>query len=301
MLVIDKLQLREPRTQVGLLASMLAVAAAVVAALVAGPGATGIVGNVERASSASGTLLQKVSGALPLGYAFAAGMVASVNPCGFALLPAYLGYYLSDGGTGAGQRRAGQGLARAVEVSAMVTIGFVLLFGVVGLVLNTVTFAAVSLFPWIGLLIGVFLVGLGGRLAGGAKLYSPLGERVAGRLGRGARQTGARGYLLYGLAYGAASLGCTLPIFLLVVAGSLTRGGLLSGALQFVLYALGMGTVITALTLATAFLGRAAVSRVRAVARYVQPVSAALLLLVGAYTIYYWLTVGQLLDRLGLS
>ena len=28
----------------------------------------------------------------PLGYAFIAGMVASVNPCGFVLLPAYLGY-----------------------------------------------------------------------------------------------------------------------------------------------------------------------------------------------------------------
>ena len=27
-------------------------------------------------------------------YAFTAGMVASVNPCGFAMLPAYLSYFL---------------------------------------------------------------------------------------------------------------------------------------------------------------------------------------------------------------
>ncbi len=298
MIKIEKLQIRDHRVQVGLLVSVLAVVAAVVAALLTGAGSLGIVGSVERASSASGTLLQSLAGALPLGYAFAAGMVASVNPCGFALLPAYLGYYLSDGGTSVGPRHTGQMLLRAVKVSVMVTLGFVLLFGVVGLVLNTVTSAVVDLFPWIGLLIGLLLVGLGGRMAGGSKLYSPLGDRVAGKLGQGARQTGAQGYLMYGLAYGAASLGCTLPIFLLVMVNALTSGGVLSGALQFVLYALGMGTVITGLTLGTAFLGRAAVSRVQTVARFVEPVSAVLLLLVGTYTIYYWLTVGGLLQRL---
>ncbi len=29
-----------------------------------------------------------------LAYAFAVGMAAAINPCGFALLPAYLAYYL---------------------------------------------------------------------------------------------------------------------------------------------------------------------------------------------------------------
>ena len=31
---------------------------------------------------------------LQLGYAFGAGMVAAVNPCGFAMLPVYLSLYL---------------------------------------------------------------------------------------------------------------------------------------------------------------------------------------------------------------
>ena len=30
----------------------------------------------------------------PLAWAFATGMAATVNPCGFALLPTYLTYYL---------------------------------------------------------------------------------------------------------------------------------------------------------------------------------------------------------------
>ncbi|MDP3063594.1 MAG: hypothetical protein Q8O40_10375 [Chloroflexota bacterium] len=34
---------------------------------------------------------------VPLGFAFGAGMVATVNPCGFALLPAYISLYLGGG------------------------------------------------------------------------------------------------------------------------------------------------------------------------------------------------------------
>ena len=40
------------------------------------------------------TAVAVFAGWLPVGYAFAAGMVASVNPCGFMLLPSYLSYHL---------------------------------------------------------------------------------------------------------------------------------------------------------------------------------------------------------------
>ncbi len=36
-------------------------------------------------------LVYNISLIIPLGYAFGAGMVSTVNPCGFAMLPAYLG------------------------------------------------------------------------------------------------------------------------------------------------------------------------------------------------------------------
>ena len=39
-------------------------------------------------------LVSNISTLIPLGYAFGAGMVSAVNPCGFAMLPAYLGLYL---------------------------------------------------------------------------------------------------------------------------------------------------------------------------------------------------------------
>ena len=38
--------------------------------------------------------LMSLGALLPVGFAFGAGMVAAVNPCGFAMLPAYLSLYL---------------------------------------------------------------------------------------------------------------------------------------------------------------------------------------------------------------
>ncbi|MDP9374261.1 MAG: cytochrome c biogenesis protein CcdA, partial [Chloroflexota bacterium] len=148
--------------------------------------------------------------------------------------------------------------------------------------------------PWVGLAVGVALVLAGGLLLGGAASPAGLGGPLAGRLGGRARGGGLGGYLAYGLAYGLASLSCTLPVFLTVVGGALTADGLAPAAGQLVLYALGMGALITALTLATALFKHAVVGGVRRALPYVEPVSAVLLLLAGAYIIYYWLTIGGL-------
>ncbi|MGA7671260.1 MAG: hypothetical protein WBW04_12620, partial [Nitrolancea sp.] len=75
-------------------AAIAVLAVASIAALMTGSDLSPITGGVEHASSNGSTWLRDLSIALPLGYAFGAGMVAAVNPCGFALLPAYLGLYL---------------------------------------------------------------------------------------------------------------------------------------------------------------------------------------------------------------
>src|SRR5262249_47107904 len=89
-------------------------------------------------------------------------MVAAVNPCGFALLPAYLGLYLGTGDT----RVGGRAIPRALAVSAMVTLSFVLLFGAVGLLLSAATSTLAASFPWAGVAVRVLLVFVGRPLAG---------------------------------------------------------------------------------------------------------------------------------------
>ncbi len=284
------------RTSVGLVISVVILATVFAAALLTPVGSIGVTGAVETASAASGQLLSTLAMVLPLSYAFGAGMVAAVNPCGFAMLPAYLTLYLRAAGPGQDDPSSALGtFLKASRIGATVCAGFVLLFGLAGLLLGVGARLVALYLPWVGLAVGVTLVLLGSRMLIGGSVYLHLGDLLAGRAGGGTNRSGSRGYLAYGIAYGAASLSCTLPIFLTVVGGALATGGLGTAMLQFVLYALGMGFVVIALTLGVAFVERATLDRVRRLGRYARPASSVLTLLAGAYIVYYWLTLGGLL------
>ena len=286
--------------RLGFVASFLALGAAVVLALLTGSGIGPITGGVESASFASAAALRSLSGTLPVGYAVGAGMVAAVNPCGFAMLPSYLGLYLGAGDGVHTSGHLGGRIIRAARISGTVSGSFVLLFGTAGVALSLASSAIAHYFPWAGLAVGVLLVLVGGRMLAGGTLYSSIGERMADRMQGSVRQPGLRGYFAYGLAYGLASLSCTLPIFLAVVGSALAVNGLLAGMVQFVLYAIGMSLVISGLTLGVAVFKHAALRRARRVLPVVQPLSALLLLVAGAYIIYYWLTLGGLLRSVHL-
>jgi cytochrome c-type biogenesis protein len=240
-----------------------------------------------------------ISGALlalgakaPLAYAVVAGMVASVNPCGFVLLPAYLGLYLSDEqGTPTRRRPVG----RAVLVSITVTASFVVLFGIFGIVAGLAASAVTSSLPWIGVAVGGGLILLGGLLASGHGVDMSIGPRMAARLSTATRSRTMTGYAAYGTAYGLASLGCTLPVFLGVVGTSLQLHGVADAMGQFILFGTGMGLVLTALTIGTAWFGEGVLKRLQPLRQHVGWMSALLLWLAGAYVTYYWVTAIRLL------
>jgi cytochrome c biogenesis protein CcdA len=252
-----------------------------------GAAVSGVVGLSARSTSFLGDL----GIALGLGFAFAAGMVAVVNPCGFAMLPAYLGLYV--GANDARGSRVEHRLKNALVVSAAVGLGFVLLFGTAGLVLSAGAHSAARVFPYVGLAVGVAVAAMGAYILGGGKLYAGTASRAADRIGD-PRDATFRGYLLFGVSYALASLSCTLPVFLALVSSSLATGGIAFAFGQFIVYALGMTFVILVLTLSLALFKGALVGALRRLVRYAQPASAALVLLAGGYIIFYWLTEGGL-------
>ena len=282
------------------LIAALAYAVAVVGAMLLGNTGDGIDGVnlfVEGLAGGSGSFLGELGFLIPLGFAFAAGMASAVNPCGFAMLPAYLGLFLGSDAQDKEKERPLRQLGRAFLVGGAVTVGFVVLFGLAGIILGLGTQSIfVGVLPWIGLSIGILLTAAGAWLMGGGKLYTGLAARAASHLGN-PNQVNARGYFIFGVSYGVASLSCTLPIFLTVVGTTLTASGILTAVGQFFLYALGMGLVIMALTLGMAFFRGAMVGGLRKALPYVQPIGAWLMVIAGAYIIFYWLTLGELLQR----
>ena len=273
----------------------LALSAAIVAGFLAGESAAtgGVNGFVEGLSSKASNRLSSIEVLAPLGFAFVAGMVSAVNPCGFAMLPAYLGLYLGSNEQGTADAHPLRLLGNALLVGLTVTSGFVLLFGVAGLIIERGVRSVVDIMPWLGFGIGIALAVAGSWLLGGGKLYSGFAARLASRIGDPGR-VNVRGYFLFGLSYAVASLSCTLPIFLVVVFSTQAASGHLAAVAQFVLYALGMGMVILVLTIGMAVFKRAVVGGLRRALPLFQPLSAALMIVAGSYIVYYWLTIGDL-------
>jgi cytochrome c-type biogenesis protein len=212
-------------------------------------------------------------------FAFVAGTVATVNPCGFALLPAYLARRV---GVEAGARPSADAVSRALLVGGVTTAGFMLVFGTIGAAIGLGARELTRALPWAGLVIGLALV-----LAGAAVLAGvPLRLRLP-QLGYRSAAGGLRGDVLFGVGYGTASLSCTLPIFL-AATGSAVTGSLAGSALSFLAYAAGMGTILTALAVAATLSQQGLARSLRRLVPYVNRTSGALLLLAGAYVVYYW-------------
>jgi len=224
-----------------------------------------------------------VNGA-PLAFAFGAGMLATVNPCGFSLLPAYLTYFLGlDPAAGdAGATPQGAGVLRAFAVSAAMTAGFVAVFGAVGFVITQIGSSVQRHLPYVTVVIGLGLVVLGAATLRGRYVRLPLPS-----VRRSGGERGLGSMAVFGVSYALSSLSCTIGPFLAATSSTFSDAGFLAGVSTFVAYALGMGAVVTALTVAVASARTSMVARFRSSSRWVQPASGVLLVLAGAYTAYY--------------
>jgi cytochrome c-type biogenesis protein len=213
--------------------------------------------------------------------AVAAGMLAAVNPCGFALLPAYLSV-LVLGDDAPGPVRS---VGRALWLTAWMTVGFVAVFGVFGLVVSPVAAHAQQYLPWFTTAFGA-LVALAGlwllagrelprlQLSQSASSGRPLTRSVPTMVG-------------FGMSYAAASLTCSIAPFLAIVVTSFRSGPAAEGVGLFVAYSVGMGLLVGVAAVAVALARRGLVTGLRRTGRWIPRASGLLLVVVGAYVAWY--------------
>jgi cytochrome c biogenesis protein CcdA len=217
-----------------------------------------------------------ISGQIAL--AFSAGMIAAFNPCGFALLPAYLGAFVS--GDGPKQRRSDRVL-RSLRVSGAVSAGFVAVFSVVGLIIDSIASTLRQQLPWVTIVIGSLLVAGGLFAAAGRslRLRLPGIDRSLGRSGSGAM-------FGYGVTFAVASLSCTIGPFL-VVTGAAVSSSWIERIGAYVAYSLGMGAIIAVLSLAAALAHQTVATNLRRFSRIAPRIGGVLMILAGGYAIWY--------------
>ncbi len=209
-------------------------------------------------------------------YAFALGLAAAVNPCGFPLLPAYLAVFLGSEPAPTGTR-----VLRALRASLAMTGGFVAVFAAVGLIVATGVRLAVAWVPWFTALLGLVLLIAGVFGVAGRELRLPA-IALPFRSGRGMLAMAG-----YGAAFAATSLGCAFPLFAAAVAPSATTASVLDTASSALAYALGMGLFVAACSVLAALAGAEAIRVAGRYARHLPRVASAIMLLVGVYLLAY--------------
>lgn len=215
-----------------------------------------------------------------LAFALGAGMLATVNPCGFAMLPGYLTMVVGlnkDEDTSRSVR-----LGRALAAAGLMTAGFVVVFGVFGLLSVPLAASLQRSLPVVTLIIGAVMVVLGAVLLAGKEVRLLLPKPA-----RGAPSTRIVSMAGYGVAFAVASLSCSIGPFLAAAGIALRDGEVGSGLATFVAYALGMGLVVAVLAVAAALASTAVAGGIRRVLPYVPRIGGALLVVTGAYVGYY--------------
>ena len=210
-------------------------------------------------------------------YAFAAGAVATVNPCGFALLPAWF----ARGMAAHADRPAAERLVRSVLSGGAVSLGFVTIFAIAGVIFASGAGWVGPALPWIGIVLGLGLALVGAGWVTGTRLpglpYVAACQRVNTRYG-------AFGF---GLSYGLVSISCTLPVFMSVAGLTFLLEDTPSpvGMLSFLA---GAASVLTLVSVGGTVSGSGLAQFVQGQTNLLRQLAGALTFLAGIYIVLYW-------------
>ncbi|MFB6217102.1 MAG: cytochrome c biogenesis CcdA family protein [Candidatus Aenigmatarchaeota archaeon] len=227
-----------------------------------------------------------VFGTGPLWLAFTAGLFAFFNPCTFALLPAYLSFFMGGKEERSDYQSTGKSLYRGAKLGGLATLGFVAVFGGIGIIVNLISSQIRSYLSLAMLAIGPIFIILGSFWLMDEPVLSLSNLNV---------ELSRSSLFLFGATYALGSLACVFPVFLMVVVSAISTGGILSGLAVFIAYILGMGSLMISVTVSASFSKKVLLNRFSKVIPYVHRISGVLLIIAGIYlVIYYWVPSGFL-------
>ncbi len=222
------------------------------------------------------------------GIAILGGVSSFFSPCSFPLLPSYIAYYLRSDNEEKKKKKTLKGVKMGIKAS----LGLVLIFGVLGSLLSIGGTWISYFIPYLQLIVGVLIFFLGVMILAelDIRAYLPdLKRIIADRFNFKDRDE--KGYadpFFYGLGYGAASAGCTAPVFLAVLLASWISEGYLQTVVVLLLYLLTMVVLMLAFSLLTVYFREEVIKKFNRLVGPINRISGIVMMIAGIYLIYYF-------------
>ena len=232
--------------------------------------------------------------------AFSAGLVSFVNPCGFALLPVYITYYFKNENLEKNNFEKNSLLKRiffALLLGIIVSFGFAFTFSIVGALVSYIGKGLLKYAGWFDLIIGIILIAIGFIYL--FNLNSKINLSKLTNIGESLKSNKINNkyasFFLYGIGFAIASLGCTLPIFLLVVASAIKSNGIFNGIITFLIYAAGMSFFMVLFSIAIAVFKTFMEKSLKRATVYICKLGSIIVIISGLYLIYNQIILGRLI------
>jgi len=236
-----------------------------------------VVPNLGKISSLSLPLL--------LGFAFLAGGVSFFAPCSFALFPGYVAFYLGS------QKQQKEHPALLGIVASLGVLSF---FIVLSIILMVVGKGITRYLGFFAPTIGFILIILGLILFSGYAFKTSLIQKTLDKL-KSKETRSKQNIYLFGVGYGAVSLGCTLPLLFAMIIVPLTQGKIFAVFLSLLVYALAMSILMIIVTYLVAWSETKILSKMVKSTGTIKKLSGLALMIIGAYLVYYNIFYSMLL------
>ena len=238
-------------------------------------------------SANTSTFFSNISILLRSGMAFTAGLVAVYNPCGFALLSVYLSYFITRKDS-KNMNSNMKKVSESILVSTTVTIGFILIFFLFGLLISSGFYALKNIFSYIGLFISFILLAYGFYMLSGRTIYFSGLNKLANSMGS-SEDKNLKFYFYYGISFGLTSLSCSLPIFMSIVFSFSNTSSIGNLFLDFALFSMGSWISLVIVSISLLFL-KVIIEKIKIFFKIYNYLASVILIISGSYLILYWMS-----------
>lgn len=232
--------------------------------------------------------LRSFSFSLLIIFSFIAGVVTFFAPCGLALLPAYLSYFL-----GLGENPKNPGLKKAMVTGAVVTLGIIALYSLLGFIISSI---GVVVSPYITLLqyiFAVLIIILGIALLKNFSLNMTMFNKMFGQKIR--QSSGFGRAFLFGIGYGIASVSCTFPVVMALIFVPLITGNFLVGVGVFLSYSIALGIMMIIMSGIIAYSKEDVLQRMLKSSVKIKKLSGIVMMFAGIILLIYYLFFGMVI------